>query len=329
MTTKDVGEEFFAGVDLGGTTITAGIGTAQGRVLVQKTIHTLSEKGPHDVLDRIAQLVLQLQAETKITCKALGVGVPGLLDLKKGTTLFLPNLATQWRNIPIVEILGKSLGMPVRILNDVRTATLGEMWFGAGKNVDGMLFFSIGTGIGGGVVTHGRLLLGPLGSAGEIGHQTVLPEGPLCGCGNFGCLEAIASGPAIISEGIRLWKLGLAPMLMKICDHQMEKVSPFTMAQAVQQGDQFVAQVIHRAATFLGIGVANLVTSLHPDLVVLGGGVSRMGDLLIKPVLAEIQKRVRMFPTNGIRVECSKLVDGAGLLGAIALAAGLGNTGES
>jgi glucokinase len=219
--------------------------------------------------------------------------------------------------------------MPVRILNDVRTATLGEMWFGAGKNVDGMLFFSIGTGIGGGVVTHGRLLLGPLGSAGEIGHQTVLPEGPLCGCGNFGCLEAIASGPAIISEGIRLWKLGLAPMLMKICDHQMEKVSPFTMAQAVQQGDQFVAQVIHRAATFLGIGVANLVTSLHPDLVVLGGGVSRMGDLLIKPVLAEIQKRVRMFPTNDIRVECSKLVDGAGLLGAIALAAGLGNTGES
>lgn len=329
MTMEVAGEEFFAGVDLGGTTITAGIGTARGKILLQKTIDTLSSKGPHDVLARMAQLVLALQAETKTKCKAVGVGIPGLLDLKQGTTLFLPNLATQWRNIPVVDILGRALGIPVRILNDVRTATLGEMCFGAGKNVQGMLFFSIGTGIGGGVVTHGRLLLGPLGSAGEIGHQTVLPEGPLCGCGNFGCLEAIASGPALIAEGIRLWKLGLAPNLMNLCNHELEKVSPLTMAQSVEQGDHMVAQAIQRAATFLGIGVANLVTSLHPDLVVLGGGVSRMGNLLVSPVLVEIQKRVRMFPTNGIRVECSKLVDGAGLLGAIALAAGVGFTGES
>ena len=329
MTMEVEREEFFAGVDLGGTTITAGIGNARGKILHQKTIDTLSSNGPHDVLARMGQLVLSLQVETKTKCKAVGVGIPGLLDLKQGTTLFLPNLATQWRNIPVVNILGSALGMPVRILNDVRTATLGEMCFGAGKNVDGMVFFSIGTGIGGGVVTHGRLLLGPLGSAGEIGHQTVLPEGPLCGCGNFGCLEAIASGPALIAEGIRLWKLGLAPNLMNLCNQELEKVSPFTMARAVPLGDHMVAQAIHRAATFLGIGVANLVTSLHPDLVVLGGGVSRMGDLLVKPVLAEIQKRVRMFPSDGIRVECSKLVDGAGLLGAIALAAGVGFTGES
>lgn len=321
--------EIFAGVDLGGTTITAGLGDARGNILARKTIPTLSEKGPEDVLARMAALVRELRQNQGGSLGALGVGVPGLLDLQKGTTLFLPNMAGQWRHIPIVNILTNALGVPVRILNDVRTATLGEMRFGRGRGVGSMVFFSLGTGIGGGVVTQGRLLLGPLGSAGEIGHQTILPDGPLCGCGNHGCLEALASGPAITAEGVRLWKMGLAPALMEICNQHLERVSPQTMAQAVARGEESIAQAIRRAATFLGIGVANLVTSLHPELVILGGGVSQLGSLLLDPVVEVVKQRVRMFPTDGVRVECSNLGDGAGLLGAIALAADQSFSGAS
>lgn len=321
--------EIFAGVDLGGTTITIGFGDTSGALLTHKTIPTLSERGPEDVLKRIACQIRELQETTGASVAAVGIGVPGLLDLHQGTTLFLPNMAGQWRNIPIVAILNHALSLPVRILNDVRTATLGEMRFGAGRGVDSMVFFSLGTGIGGGVVTQGKLLLGPLGSAGEIGHQTILPDGPRCGCGNHGCLEALASGPAITAEGIRLWKMGLAPILMDICEGNLDRVSPLTMGRAVANGEESIADAIRRAATFLGIGVANLVTSLHPELVILGGGVARMGRLLLDPVTDVIRQRVRMFPTTGVRVECSNLGEGAGLMGAIALAADLSFSGVS
>ena len=132
---------------------------------------------------------------------AAGMGVPGLVDRDQGITLFLPNLPTQWRGVAVARMLGDCIGYPVYLLNDARIATLGEMSYGLGRNGGTMVFLSLGTGIGGGVVIDGKLRLGPLGAAGELGHQTILPDGPLCGCGNHGCLETLASGPAIGAEG--------------------------------------------------------------------------------------------------------------------------------
>jgi glucokinase len=183
-----------------------------------------------------------------------------------------------------------------------------------------MAFFSIGTGIGGGIAIEGRLRLGSLGAAGELGHQTILSDGPRCGCGNHGCLEALASGPAITAEGVRLMLAGLAPQLHSIVGGRIDRISPCEMLAAAEAGDQRIRESLERAGSYLGIAAANVVTILHPDLIVLGGGVAEMGDLLLNKVRQIVRERVGMFPTDDVQIERSLLGDQAGLLGAIALA---------
>ena len=271
-------------------------------------------------MSRIAALVEDLIVEVGKRPVGLGMGCPGLVDVKQGIVRFLPNLPTQWRDVPAASILSEKLGCVVRLLNDVRTATLGELRYGHGMSDGTMVFFSLGTGIGGGVAIDGRLRLGPLGAAGELGHQTILPDGPLCGCGNHGCLEALASGPAMVGECVRLMKTGMAPQLYRRVDGDAGRVTPKELAAAVAAGDVAVRDAVARAANYLGIGVANVVTILHPDLVVLGGGVAEMGQILLDRVRDTMRKRVGMFPTDSVRVERSLLGDKAGLLGAVALA---------
>jgi len=308
----------FAGADLGGTKIACAVADGAGRVVRMETIATNSHEGPDAVLARMAQLVADLSGGAPL--EALGVGVPGLVDLGTGTTLFLPNLPTQWRDVPAASILRRRLGCPVSLLNDCRAATLGELHYGLGRGVRDMALFMLGTGIGGGIVIDRKLRLGPLGSAGEIGHQTILPDGPLCGCGNRGCLEALASGPAISGEGVRLLRGGQAPRLFEIVRGNADLVSPATMAQAARAGDQAVRAAIDRAASYLAVGVANVVTAFHPELVVLGGGVAAIGDLVLDAVRSGLAERVRMFPTGGVAVRLSELGDRAGIHGAVALA---------
>jgi glucokinase len=312
--------ERYAGVDLGGTKITAAIANAAGDVVCQRQIPTQSHQGPLAVLDRIAELIDALAAEADTRPAGLGVGCPGLVDIHQGITRFFPNLPTQWRDVPVAEILGNKLGCPVRLLNDVRTATLGELTYGRGRTARTMAFFALGTGVGGGVAIDGRLHLGPLGAAGELGHQTIVPDGPICGCGNHGCLETLASGPAITAEGVRLMKTGLAPRLHELVDGDAGRITPKEMATAAAAGDENVRDSILRAAEYLGIGVANVVVVLHPDLVVLGGGVAEMGDILLDRVRQVVHRRVSMFPSDSVQVERSTLGERAGLLGAIALA---------
>jgi glucokinase len=307
-------------VDLGGTNIKAAFAGADGRIVAESKTPTRSHEGPQAVLSRIAGLVNGLAKKSRSKPAALGIGIPGLCDLKKGMTKFLPNLPTQWRDVPVRDILAPQVGCPVYLLNDVRTATLGELTFGHGKTANTMLFFALGTGIGGGVVVDGKLRLGPLAAAGELGHQTVMPDGPRCGCGNRGCMEALASAPAIAAEGVRLLLSGQAPKLHAIVRGDAGRVTPKEMAAAAQAGDERVAEAIVRAASYLGIGVANLVTALHPDMVVLGGGAAGIGELLFETVRNTVRERVRMFPTDGVRIEPSLLGDKAGALGGIALA---------
>ncbi len=317
--------DLYCGIDLGGTSVKAAIASEKGEVLARSSISTDSHAGPDDVIRRIGDLIETLVESSPMTSagslRGVGVGVPGLVDLVAGTTRFLPNLPTQWREVPVASILGQRLGCPVRLLNDVRTATLGELRFGHGAEATNLTlaFFSLGTGVGGGVVIDGRLRLGPLGAAGELGHQTVIADGPRCGCGNRGCLETIASGPAIAAEGIKLMRMGLAPNLYELVQGNAEQVTTREMAMAARH-DPAIEQAIVRAASFLGIAAANVVTILHPDLIVLGGGVAEIGDLLVDTVRQVIHERVGMFPTDDVRVERSKLGEQAGLMGAVALA---------
>ncbi|GAB4220193.1 MAG: ROK family protein [Acidobacteriota bacterium] len=311
---------FYGSIDLGGTNIRCALGDADGNLAAVDSAPTHSHEGPEAVLDRIAGLVDRLSRRSGIQATAFGMGVPGLVDSARGVTRFLPNLPTQWREVPVVRILEERLGVPVHILNDVRTATLGELTFGWGREVSSFIFLAIGTGIGGGVVIDGKLRLGVMGAAGEMGHQTILPDGPECGCGNRGCLEALANGPALSAAGVRLVRNGRAPILHSLIGGDLNLITPESMAQAAAAGEESVRVEIRRAADYIGIGIANVVTTLHPELVVLGGGVARIGDILLEGVRETLYRRVGMFPPETVRVEFSRMGDQAGILGGIALA---------
>lgn len=307
--------ELFAGVDLGGTNVTVALGGADGKIAAERKIPTKSHEGPDGVLRRIGEAVKELGSPPR----ALGMGVPGLVDLAAGVTKFLPNLPTLWRDVPVRKVLNGALGCDVYLLNDVRTATLGELAFGLGRDAKTFAFFSLGTGVGGGVAVDGKLRLGPLGEAGELGHQTILPDGLPCGCGNRGCLETLASAPAIAAEGVRLLLSGNAPKLHDLTGGDASKVTPEAMARS---GDPAILEAIARAARYLAIGVANVIVTLHPELVVIGGGVSGMGEPLFAPLREEVNRRVgKLLGPNPSRIERSALGDRAGILGAIALAA--------
>lgn len=314
----------YVGVDLGGTSIKTAIANSSGEILIREPIPTASHAGPEQVLKNIVAHVRKLQSKLpgeSSSIAGLGMGVPGLVDIENGITKFLPNFPTKWKDIPAAQIIGDELGCTVHLLNDVRTATLGELRFGHGKDRPNlsMAFFAIGTGIGGGVVIDGKLRLGPLGSAGELGHQTILFDGPRCGCGNRGCLEVLASGPAIAAEGVRLMLMGHASTLFELVDGNANRVTTREMATAAQH-DESVKEAIVNAATYIGVAAANIVTAIHPDMIVLGGGVAEIGDLFINRVREVISTRVGMFPTDTIEVKRSQLGDQAGLMGAIALA---------
>lgn len=318
--------QLFAGIDLGGTAVKISLANELGEVLAQEAPPTDAHEGPLAVLERIGQTVDAMIARLGASAGSLagvGMGVPGLVDVVTGTTRFLPNLTTHWRDVPVAEILGNRWNCPVRLLNDVRIATLGELRFGHGSQRPGvtMIFLALGTGVGGGIVLDGRLRLGPLGAAGELGHQTMLPDGPRCGCGSRGCLETLASGPAIAAEGTRLMRIGLAPKLHQLVNGCGDDVTSKTMSLAAKE-DPAILEAIIDAATYVGIAVANVITTLHPELVVLGGGVAQLGDVLINTVRRVVADRVRMFPTDPIEILGSQLGERAGVMGAIALAHG-------
>ncbi len=313
--------EVYAGVDLGGTKVACALGNIEQRIIAEKTIPTDSQDGPEAVLRRVAATVRELSLEVGQGPAALAMGVPGLADLDNGVVRFLPNLPGKWKDVPARELLSPELGCPVHLINDVRSHTLAELRFGHGRTVKTMGFFAIGTGIGGGIVVDGKLRLGPLGAAGELGHQTIVPDGPLCGCGNRGCLEALASGSAITAEGVRLLKSGNAPRLHELTQGEPSNVTPKEMAIAAEQGDELCRWAIERAAEYIGIAASNVIVTIHPELIVLGGGVAQIGAILFDAVREVVHRRVHMVPTEEIRIEPSQLGVEAGVLGAIARAA--------
>lgn len=313
---------FYAGVDLGGTKIALAIGNAAGSITLQKTIETQGEEGPEGVIQRMVKLLRDAEKEFGRPVQKIGVGVPGLVDLENGNVLFLPNLPGQWRGVSLQKSLEAQTKREVVIRNDARVATLGEFVFGAGRESENLLLVTVGTGVGGGLVLNGRLVLGRYGAAGEIGHHTILPDGERCSCGSRGCLETLMSGPALVAEARKLLKTGRAPQLRALLQESGAELSPREMAAAAKLGDVEVAKAIGTAASYLGIGIANVVTLTGVEHVVITGGLAALGDLLLVPVCWEIAERVRMFPADDVRVECSRLGDAAGTLGAIALAAG-------
>lgn len=302
------------GIDLGGTGA-KGACFAQGIISKPQAIATRVQLGPDQVLADLAELAKNLAGGRKIS--ALGLGVPGLLDLEQGTCVFSGNL--RWENVPVAESLSRILDCPVFIDNDVRVAALGELAQGQAQGFKDFIYLTVGTGIGSGIYIAGRLLRGPKFSAGEAGHMVLLKDGPACTCGSSGCLEALASATAIAREGRLAAELNPASLLNSLCSSPGE-IDAALVAKAAQAGDSTASQVWDTAMTWLGIGVANLVNIFNPELVVIGGGVSLAGDQLTQPVWAEIQKLAMPVQRKHVRLTLSAMGDKAGVYGALELA---------
>ncbi|MCR4405596.1 MAG: ROK family protein [Anaerolineae bacterium] len=310
----------FIGVDLGGTTITGGaVNVVSGQVLGRQQIPTLAKEGHDAVMARMVDLVHTIIADAALSKEdigGIGVGLPGVLDMERGITLFLPNLPGAWRNVPLKATMEAGTGLPTYMLNDVRSFTLGEKTFGAGREVHTMFGLAIGTGIGGGMVINGQLHLGLDGTAGEVGHQIIDPYGPPCGCGSHGCLEAFASGPAITAMALKAITQGLTTKIAEMVDYDLNKVTPEIVCRAAQAGDPIAIDIYERAGFYIGVGVANLITIISPQMVVIGGGVAQAGELLFAPIRRTVQERVHVTPLEKVQIVPAQLGTSAGLIGA-------------
>ena len=310
----------FVGVDLGGTKIAAAVvDVRSGAVTARESIPTEAQAGPDAVLARMGELVLSVGRAAGLAPEqigAVGVGVPGPFDQATGQTIFLPNLAGMWRGVRVREQLRRTVDRPIWLINDARAFVLAEATFGAGHAANTVVGLTIGTGIGGGIAIGGRLHLGIDGTAGEVGHMTIDPHGQPCGCGNRGCLETFASGPSIATLGIRAALTGVPTQIGELADHDLNKITPEIILQAAEAGDQVAREILGRAAAALGVGVANLVTVLSPDCVILGGSVARLGEWLFGPVRAAVRERCRAIPVEQLRIIPAALGGDAGSIGA-------------
>jgi glucokinase len=310
----------YIGCDLGGTNLrTAIVDVENGSLIHQMNMPTLARDGPEALMKRMGGLFLQIIDRAglkKDDIGGIGIGVPGVLDLEKGETLFLPNLPGTWPHVPLAATITNLTGLPTVLLNDVRSITNGEWRFGAGRGMDTVAVFAVGTGIGGGLVINGQLHLGIGGTGGELGHMTIDYSGPTCGCGNKGCLEAFASGPAIAAMGMKAVTQGLTTRIGELCEYDLNRITPELIAQAAQAGDQIAMDIYERAGFYLGIAAANVCVAIGPHRIIIGGGVAKVGDLLLEPIRRTLRERVKVIPIEQVEVVPSQLRENAGVIGA-------------
>ena len=315
----------YIGCDLGGTNLRAAIVDVEnGTVIHQLSVPTLAREGHATVLGRMADLfsrVIESAGMEKDEIGGIGIGAPGVLDLEKGETLFLPNLHGTWPHVPVRDTIAKLTGLPTALLNDVRSITNGEWRFGAGRGVDTIAVFAIGTGIGGGLVINGQLHLGIGGTGGELGHITIDYNGPRCGCGKYGCLEAYASGPAIAAMGMKAVAQGLTTRIADLCEYDLNRITPALIEQAARAGDEIAIEIYERAGFYLGVTAANVCVAIGPRRIVIAGGVSQAGDLLLDPMRRTLHERVSVMPVEQVEVVQRQLGDNAGVIGVACWAA--------
>jgi glucokinase len=306
-------------VDFGGTHIRAAFFPSAATDPSQQTkIKTLAEDGPNAVLDRI-EGAIKTVAPTKRKGLRIGIAAPGPLDPFKGIILSTPNLPG-WENVPLADEISTSFDCPVVINNDANLAALGEWKHGAGQGCNDLIYLTISTGIGGGVITQGQLLLGAHGLAGELGHMTVVPKGPRCGCGQLGHLEAIASGTSIARIARERLEAGESSILSEMVSDYAD-VDAVILGQAAGEGDPFAYSIIENAGKAIGSHLASLVHAFNPTRIVIGGGLSQLGDLLFSPVRKAIKDEI-IHPAylQNLEVQSAELGDNAGLIGAMVLA---------
>jgi glucokinase len=305
------------GIDVGGTKIAGGVVDERGRILA--TARRESPATDTEAIERnIGDLVAELRADHAV--EAVGVGAAGFVDSARSTVMFAPNLA--WRDEPLRADLEKLINLPVVIENDANAAAWGEFTFGAGEDVEDTLLVTVGTGVGGGIVLNGQLHRGAFGVAAEIGHMRVVPDGRICGCGNKGCWEQYASGTALVRDTREQAHEG-SLIARSLVDRAggVERIDGPLITEAARDGDSFAREQLAVLGRWLGEGIASLTAVLDPAVVVIGGGVSEAGDLLLEPIRAHYRANLtgRHYRPE-LEVRAALLGNKAGMIGAADLA---------
>jgi glucokinase len=309
--------DFILVLDLGGTQFRLALANRDGKLLSRYAAPTHAAESQQRLIQRINRAIRELTSGIDLK-QVLGMGVAaaGLVHPGTGVLLFSPNLP-RLRNVPLKALLEQEIKAPVWLANDASVAALGEHRFGAGRGFNHLVYITVSTGIGGGVIIDNALFLGSQGFAAEIGHMVIDPDGPRCACGNIGCLEALASGSAIARMALEEMSKGKYSIISSLAGSDLGKITAEMVAKAAQSGDPLASEIMERAGTGLGIGVVNLLHLFDPELVIIGGGVSRAGELILAPVRKAIAERA-MPGFKGAKVVLSALGDDSGLLGAVA-----------
>ncbi len=308
-------------LDIGGTKIRLALVSPEGEILTREEHLTTAKEGPTPVINRILSAMKGILESHRVDLSQLhsiSIATAGVIDTDNGVITSSPNLPG-WINIPLRDTVERAYGLSTFLLNDANAAALGEHEFGAGKGVANLFYITVSTGIGSGIIIDNKLYSGTSGGAGEIGHMTIDVNGPACKCGSNGCLEMLASGTALARETINRIKNGQKSFLAETRS-DIENITAREIGQAAREGDTLALEVISRAAYYLGVGLANVVNILNPDAIIIGGGLSKLGDLLLEPAIKVVQERAFQLPAQAVRIVPSQLGDDAGIIGAAVFA---------
>lgn len=321
--TASPASSFVIGIDLGGTNmVVAAVSQDGARVVGQQSEPTRAVEGADAVVRRMVRMVeraieaLAAEGIARAAVLGIGVGAPGTVDRARGLVVEANNI--KWYRYPLAEQLGGATGLEVRLDNDANCATYGEWWLGAARGGRNVIGITIGTGIGGGIIIDRHLYHGSTDAAGEIGHITIEVHGRRCSCGNYGCLEAYASGTAIAERAREALGNGEASLLPALAGHDPARITAALVYQAAAQGDAVALEVVRDTARFLGAGIANLVNIFNPDVVVLAGGVTQAGEGLFAPLRTEVRRRAFTSIAEVARIVPGTLPGTAGVVGAAA-----------
>jgi glucokinase len=310
-------------VDLGGTTIVVGTLTEDGGAM-HGLVNDLTpvHLGPDGVVERMIAMIRESVERTRaelgagIEVAGVGIGAPGPLDTQRGIVIVAPNLG--WHDMPLRDRIGTATGFDATLDNDANCATLGEWWRGAAQGARVVAGITIGTGIGGGIVLDGRIFHGASDVAAEMGHMTIDLTGRRCKCGNYGCLEAYASGPAIAARTVEELEAGTPSSIASLVGGDLTQVTAQTVYQAAHDGDALALEIVRDTARFLGAGIANVVNMLNPEVVVVTGGVTKAGERLFGPLRTEVARRAFRPAVAACRIVPGALPGVAGVYGAVA-----------
>ena len=303
------------GIDVGGTNVKIALVDDKGNILYSNSVPTRAEMGYEYTVNNIKQAIKDLMAETKASnIEGIGFDFPGQIDYKNGIVRLAPNIPG-WVNIPIVQIIEDEFKIPTRIDNDVHCAALGELNFGAGKGCENFICMTVGTGIGSGIVINGKLVRGASNAAGELGHiKLQMHDGPLCGCGDYGCMEAFASGPSIVAMAKEYLLSGKSTRFQEMANGG--EITPYIVAQAALEGDPVAKRIFTKMGEYIGFGLASVVNLLNPERIIIGGGVADAGDILLDPIRETIKKRAMVVAGSAVEIVAAKLGNSAGVIGA-------------